>query len=65
MGSPIPEISSIASQTFFFSFNHTRIQPYVDYGSALVTIFPVCRPAPVREAPKSWLGGSALAPFHR
>jgi len=41
---------------FFFWFNHTRIQPYVDY---LLTIFSRLPSAPV---PKSGLGGSALTP---
>jgi len=43
----------------FFWFDHTRIQPYIDNDGPF---FPVCRPATVREAPKSGLGGSALAP---
>ena len=37
-------------------------QPYVDYGGALFYPTLVCRPAPVREAPKGGLGGSAPDP---
>jgi len=44
----------------FFLFNHTHIQPM----STMAAYSLTCRPAPVREAPKSGLGGSVPHIFY-
>ena len=43
----------------------TKVRSFAANGGALLILVLVCRPAPVREAPKSELGGSAAIRPHQ